>query len=323
MKAAKRILKKTIASPGGWRLSAPLRRRRVFVLAYHRIGRPGDPFRHVDAGVFRAQMQWLRRHCRVLHPAEIRSALDGTRRPTAVVTFDDGYLDYYTLAVPVLRELGLIAANFLSTAFIDRGQQFWWDRVHLSVYRSQASRFTLPWSPATTFGASAAGRYAFRKACTRHIGSVPAAEQEALVQAVFRATGVNADALDIPRQVMTWDQVRASMDATCYGGHTHTHVRVPLTETVVLDDEVRLCRERIKQETAVAPTIFAYPTGDTSPAGKDTLRKHGFEIAYSLKEETYVPQEVDWLDVPRFPGPATVEGLAWIASGRARGDIRR
>lgn len=62
-----------------------------------------------------------------------------TRHPTpryVVLTFDDGYLDFYTHAFPILQQYGFTATVFLPTAFIDgkrpgiRGKEHLnWDQV--------------------------------------------------------------------------------------------------------------------------------------------------------------------------------------------------
>ena len=45
------------------------------------------------------------------------------------VTFDDGYLDNLTTALPVLKLHGISAALFVPTGGLDDDQPLWWDRV--------------------------------------------------------------------------------------------------------------------------------------------------------------------------------------------------
>jgi peptidoglycan/xylan/chitin deacetylase (PgdA/CDA1 family) len=96
---------------------------------YHSISSPGD-----EAGVsayyrlatstsrFRAQMGWLKRSgVDVLPLDEALSRLQSSvvdERPSAVVTFDDGFREFLTAAWPMLNELDFTATVFLPTAFI-------------------------------------------------------------------------------------------------------------------------------------------------------------------------------------------------------------
>jgi len=44
------------------------------------------------------------------------------------ITFDDGYLDNFEVAAPILKRYGLPATFFVTTRFIDSGAVPWWDR---------------------------------------------------------------------------------------------------------------------------------------------------------------------------------------------------
>jgi peptidoglycan/xylan/chitin deacetylase (PgdA/CDA1 family) len=94
----------------------------VPVLLYHRIAEDGPKalsrFR-VAPEQFLAQMQWLSRHgYRAISSADLashlESALPFAGRPI-LITFDDGMLDFYDAAWPILRECDLTAEVFLAT----------------------------------------------------------------------------------------------------------------------------------------------------------------------------------------------------------------
>ena len=321
MRALKRIVKTTLASPSAWRMSARLRGAgRTFVLAYHRIGTDGEILNHTDADAFRRQMQWLKRHCLPVGPSELVEPTDPEDpRPRVLVTFDDGYRDYYRLAYPVLHELGIPAVNFISTDYADTGRLFWWDIVDFAGHRSPKKTVTLPWAPHTTYELNDATRMTVLRACKYVIACAPDADRDRLVSEACEMFAVDPSAIDAPRQVMTWDEIRASMEWTHYGGHTHTHVRVSRVDPALLEREVRTCRDRLRDETGVAPRLFAYPIGDGSDDARAILPRYGFTMAFTV-HKGYVGPGVDWLNVPRFTGPASVGELAWLALGKGRID---
>jgi peptidoglycan/xylan/chitin deacetylase (PgdA/CDA1 family) len=314
----KRLVKGVLTSPARWGALAPLRRPVCLVLAYHRVGRPGLPFTYVDSVIFRRQMKWLQRHCHLIGPDDLRSSAGARNgRPHVLITFDDGYRDYYELAYPILKELGIPAVNFLSTRFIDDGGLFWWDALTLALVSCRKQRVVLPWKPENTYELDARGRRELNLECRVHVSNAPAEARDAILAEIARAIDVDLAAMQAPRQVMTWDEVRATMDVTTYGGHTHTHVRVSRVDAVTLEHEIRTCRARLQAETGTAPSLFAYPTGDASDIAKRLLPACGFDIAFSIIEG-YVDHNVDWLDVRRFPAPSSVGQLAWVASGWSR-----
>lgn len=317
MQALKSTLKGTLASPLGWRLSAPLRRPRVIVLAYHRIGQRGDLLRHVDVGSFREQMRWIREHCVPIAPAELQAAANGTdHRPRVLVTFDDGYRDYFRLAYPILHELRIPAANFLSTDYIDTGRLFWWDIVDFAGHRSRKRSVRLPWPPHTEYALTDRSRPEVLRAFKTIISSAPDVDRDEMLRDACRELEVDPRSIDEPRQVMTWDEVRASREFTYYGGHTHTHVRVSRVDPTRLETEIRTCRDRLAAELGVSPPIFAYPIGDGCAAAQQLLPKYGFTVAFTI-HKGYVEHTGHPLHVPRFTGPTTPGDLAWLAMGHA------
>ena len=77
------------------------------ILTYHSVG-TRDHEMNVTPEDFRAQMQWLSEHCAVI---TLRDAVDG--EPGVAITFDDGYRDNVTEAVPILAEFAFPATVFI------------------------------------------------------------------------------------------------------------------------------------------------------------------------------------------------------------------
>jgi peptidoglycan/xylan/chitin deacetylase (PgdA/CDA1 family) len=89
------------------------------ILTYHSIS-TGRPPLAVSPSLFAEQMEWLSQNARVV-PLGVVTDLLKHHQPlpmrTVVLTFDDGYLDFYTDAAPHLRRYGFAATVFLPTAY--------------------------------------------------------------------------------------------------------------------------------------------------------------------------------------------------------------
>lgn len=108
----------------------------VPILMYHYIRKSPD-----KAGVplsvlpedFAAQMHYLADHgYNTITMRELDLALlgHGTLPPKPVaLTFDDGYQDFYSTAVPIMRPLGITATDYVPTQLVGRSNYMSWSEI--------------------------------------------------------------------------------------------------------------------------------------------------------------------------------------------------
>ena len=115
----------------GARLARSRLVRHGIILGYHRVNSlPWDPFRQaVSPQNFTEQLAVLRRQANVLSLPELAAAHAGGEIPprSVVITFDDGYADYLTIARPRLATHDFPSTLFVATGYI--GREFWWDTL--------------------------------------------------------------------------------------------------------------------------------------------------------------------------------------------------
>lgn len=87
----------------------------------------------VYTDVFKSQMEYLKsKNYNVLTMNDLINFFDnGTPVPkhSVLLTFDDGYEDFYTDAYPVLRDLGFHATMFVPTGLVDNFDYMSWDQI--------------------------------------------------------------------------------------------------------------------------------------------------------------------------------------------------
>jgi len=79
-------------------------RRRV-ILCYHSV-HATTPFASVSPAVFADHLDWLTDNCDVVPLVDIRDGAAQSQRPRVAITFDDGYLDNFVHAFPMLARAG-------------------------------------------------------------------------------------------------------------------------------------------------------------------------------------------------------------------------
>ena len=292
--------------------------RGVRILAYHRV-RDDDPARFpfdpdlisATTAQFRQQMRYLARHFELLTFADLRRCdADGRPWPErgAIVTFDDGYLDNYTHAYPVLRELGLPATVFLATGHVGGHAPFWWDRIAWCLFTTRRSQVALPQVAPCPFPLrSVAQRRAATRRILEWIKEVPEA-----VKANFLA-GLNetfeVDDRDMPaeRQHLTWEQVREMADYGIeFGAHTVTHPVLTKVAQEQLERELRESKAELERRLDAEAIAFSYPVGPMGKRGGAVRRavgECGFRYAASYVEAMATRQS-DRLAMPRIPADA-------------------
>jgi peptidoglycan/xylan/chitin deacetylase (PgdA/CDA1 family) len=270
-------------------------RHSLTVLNYHRIGDlklPGfDSFQpnvSADPDVFRQQMGYLSRWFNVVSIKNIVQWLHGQRSLppyAAVITFDDGYLDNYTEAYPILKQYNFPAVIFLTTGHIDTDVPFYWDLAAYCFFHTKQDRVLFPDKTERSW-ANAAEK---QQACHAWVASaktLPDAEKQKLAAQLPGRLNVAIPKNHFKNLMANWEQVREmGKNGIEFGGHTIHH---PILTCIPLEQarmEIAGSKTRIEEETGQPVYSFAYPNGmknDLNPAIETLVSQAGYHAAFTL-----------------------------------------
>jgi peptidoglycan/xylan/chitin deacetylase (PgdA/CDA1 family) len=265
------------------------------ILTYHRFPDPtGDePFDDdvvdVTPEMFDRQVRCLKRHFTLVGSDELCAFAAGKRLPAnaVAITFDDGYLDNYLRALPILKRHDAKAIFFLSTAYIAERRLYWWDRVAYIIKCSTLSTIRLDY-PFRIDIPLAQRRLAVNQAL-RLVKTQQSLDLQRFLDELARAARVpwsrQTERAFADRLLMNWDHVRtlrqAGMDVQ---SHTRTHRVLQTLPDDELVDELAGSRADLQRELGEAPRALAYPVGTpiqpSSPI-RNALEKAGYEIGLS------------------------------------------
>ena len=285
------------------------------VLNYHRINVP-DATVEVDEGVLDAtpesldrQLGILRRHFSFIALDDLLHHLDGNPLPPnpALVTFDDGYRDNLTNALPVLRRHGVRAAFFVATEYVAKRRLFWWDRITWIVKHARKRRFSLSGPGAEDVdlqqGIEPAARR-LHEVVKRHAGL----DLEGFLESLARAADAPwSEAIEkelVDRHVMGWDDVRALRAAGMdVGSHTRTHRVLSTIPATELASELSGSRAELEDVLGEPVPALAYPVGKpvaSIPDVRAAVVDAGYRLAFSYGAGRQDLTRLDPLDVCRF-----------------------
>ncbi len=305
-------------------------RRALVVLAYHRILDIGDEDRFasdpelVSATVadFEWQMRFVREH---FSPLTFRQVIDHQERGlelpdrSIIVTFDDGHIDNYTLAFPVLRTTGVPATIFLSTDYIGAGRPFWFDHVASILFR--ASEGPLELKSIGFRGELSDGR-SRRFAASQVLGALKRVKEStrlACVEELGAQAGSATATEDDPAVfAMDWAQVREmARSGIEFGSHTVSHPILANVERAQLVRELVESRKSIETHTGRPAEVIAYPIGKRFAYDEAVIgacRDAGYRLGVSYESGVNewplpMPFELRRLAVERYTDRTMFESL--------------
>ena len=270
----------------GGLVSPPGARGRLSILMYHRTLPAPDPILHdsIDADQFERHIALLAADFNVLPLSEACTRLSRRQLPARAVsiTFDDGYADNESIALPILRRYGLTATFFVATGFSE-GQIMFNDAVIEAVRSAPAGTYDL-----STLGVGirslidSESRRATIDAIVGRLRYQTLNQRALLVErlvAALRST--------LPKNLMMSPvQIKRLHDENMeIGGHTINHPLLASLDEQQARAEIAGGKHRLEEITGATVKLFAYPSGkpgrDYGSRDVQLVKEAGFAAAFS------------------------------------------
>lgn len=284
--------------------------RRLVVLNYHRIGDAEqavyDPEVYsATVDDFEQQVTFLKSTLGILSLDEALEWLEQGKsraRAAALITFDDGYIDNFQLAFPVLRSLGTTATFFLPTSFVGTNHLPWWDVISYCVRHATSRHLNLSHLDMADIDLEATSTKAATRAILACYRSPKVTDSRQFLNAIEVATGVIPPTPD--RTFLDWNEA-AEMIAggMSIGSHTHRHevlAKLPLDEQV---RELKVSRRMLEEKLSIRGDVLAYPVGGRDAFSQDSfaaLEQADYRAAFSYYGGTNRPASTNRFDIRRM-----------------------
>jgi peptidoglycan/xylan/chitin deacetylase (PgdA/CDA1 family) len=218
---------------------------------------------------------------RFVSPSDVENGLEANGK-YGCLTFDDGYANNLRI-LDTLREYGVPATIFVSTAHVAEGKRFWWD----AIYAERRRR-----------GASAA-------AIDREIESLKSrtfSVIEAYIEREFgRGSSVPRGDLDRP---LTPHELKAlaSDELVTIGNHTTDHAILTTLDSVQIREQIVGAQRYLHDMIGREVRTIVYPNGGYNATVLQIARDAGLTCGFSgirRKEAVPVPRD-RLLELGRF-----------------------
>jgi len=303
----RRVIKSGLACGFRWSGASLVRRRlhgrsgTPWIVAYHRVvedyalsARRSIPAMLISRAMLRRHLDWIGRRFDIVPLDEIvpgRRRGGRFRRPTAAITFDDGFHDVYELAFPLLKAKGMPAAVFVVTSLVGTSGVPLFERLYLALLRarhaSPSPRARLErivsslglemGGPADPPGGAGDPLRLTRLLLER----LRRDDLAPVVDTLEKEVGVDDAALH-ERRPLTWDMLKEMRrSGITVGSHTRRHALLTLESEKHVVEETLGSRRDLEERLGAAVGHFAYPNGWFDGSTVAAVQAAGYRFAYT------------------------------------------
>lgn len=286
---------------------------------YHRIAQPQSDVWEICVSPqnFEQHLQVLKKKGNVVSLHQLAGEVNAERlsKNSIAITFDDGYIDNFTTAKPLLEKYGLPATFFISSGNIETDKEFWWDELEniilftahlpgnckmvingsLVEYDLKDESFLtevmrqkhISWKACTE--TSPTTRAELFHTIWQKLQPLPYPDQQRHLQNIRLWAGLNTSARAGYRS-MSANEIKqlaaAPNNLFTIGAHTVTHPALAYHDITFQKNELLENKNLLEKITGKPTDMVAYPYGNYNEATWRVAENLHFKGAFTTEEKT-------------------------------------
>ncbi|WP_347160185.1 polysaccharide deacetylase family protein [Pontibacter chitinilyticus] len=288
----------------------------ALVLMYHRVAMPASDIWGIAVSPenFEQHLQVLQKTKKVIPVKQLVEDIRNgyVRKNSVAITFDDGYVDNFTVAKPLLEKYKLPATFFITSGNLGQQAEFWWDELeYLILFSARLPRqfsmsingndisFDLQqeaeldealrqknsnWDACKD--APPTVRAALFLEVWQHLKPLPHTLQQEMLQRIRAWAGASVSAREDFRS-MTEAQLKRLSKHRLFdvGAHTVSHPALAFHDKAYQQQELLENARLLKQVTSVKAAVLAYPYGNYNNVTATIAAEIGFAAAFTTEEK--------------------------------------
>lgn len=275
-----------------------------FIIYYHRVislkninsNLLLNPLICIDKRQFESQIRYLSRNANVITMDEFIEGYICSRklpRNSVLITFDDGYVDNFQHAFPILKKYKVPATIFLTSDVIGTPKHFWWDVLHAMVKSTQSLESLMEALFASNLrnyfnkeeirlyrNCKRDWRKKFFAYIARCLQRMKQEEIDFVLTCFKNVTRITESTST--RSFLSWEEVSGMANyGISFGSHSSTHPNLTLLSEKELFREFEISKKKIEEKIGTRVEVFSYPFGLYDEKCKRIAEKSGYKVAFA------------------------------------------
>jgi len=249
---------------------------------YHRILPQNDPRYSIEEPGMIVEPETFRMHLKVLkNEFTMISLTEWVKRKknnqplplkACTITFDDGWLDNYEFALPILQQEQIPATLFAVSDMVGTSQTFWPNRIQELLKQPESNLMTIPWLEELV------GENPVNKELSASvIYSLKHRSDTELIKLIDQAERKLGILSNYSPALVDLNQLREMSDSGLMeiGSHTCQHIRlVEGLGNKTYHHEIYNSKKRLEEILDKPVNLFCYPNGDHCDKAVSEVSKH-------------------------------------------------
>jgi peptidoglycan/xylan/chitin deacetylase (PgdA/CDA1 family) len=291
-----------------------LNRKKLLVVMYHGVTANNyDPpvWTQLPVNVFREHVGFLRDHYSLISLADLASAISGEGKlpsRAALITFDDGLKNNYSVVFPILKQMKIPAAIFLTVDLIGSEEMLWFDELFLLVREIMLLGRQVPLADGTLVAGSTPEEvWSVYDVIVNSLKRSGSEVRNGYMKQLRERHSFERESYLGDFGLLNWQEVMEMERSGLvgFGVHTATHRILSELAESEWEDEIAGAKATMESSVGHEVTSFCFPNGrpglDFSEGHVEYLKKCGYVCSFTTCNDLFSLGSGDRFQISRIP----------------------
>lgn len=263
------------------------KKNQLTVLSLHRISNERNVFWNpIQPKTFNQLLTYVKKNYNVIGFEELEH-IEGAKstKPYLILSFDDGYYDFYEFALPLLVKHGLSSNHNIVNECANKNKIIW--TQHLNVLFEHSIQNSIPLEiefadRKTTLSDFGNSWMSFYLDTFKTLLNMPVSERESVMNQLQNAMGI-----DTSCRMMNWEEIReCNANGVEIGSHTFAHDSLgTIKDLGALEKEILTSKRETEKLLGKKVNVLALPNGQTGKQADAVISNSDYKFVLYVNDE--------------------------------------